>query len=411
MTGQSASSLVHSGGGFAGEVIVRLFWLVVNATWALYRRFENWMTGAKRARYGMAIGRFLLGVMMAGEALTNLGTARYAFSSGMAWSGQMEFPSSSFATIWPFRFLNRLAMSETGVYRVFGGLIVCAILFAIGFRARLMMIPLFVSWVAYLSLNTLIQDQSDNLSRIAMICLAFTATSEVWSVDAWRRRKWAGNPGRFFLVRWWRFQPVLPKWLTTLLHNAGLVAVGAQLIMVYFWGGMFKAQGSPWYTGYAVYNPIHTVQFGTWPELSNFMTTWAPMVGIASVGTILVQVSFPVMLLRRGTRIAALCAILMFHISIAVVMGLPWFSLAMVALDAVFIRDKTYREVADTCLGIWRRRRGLAPRLELPSGAIIEDASPFGPVPQRVGGPAPALGPVPAAGATVMSAAAGVAEA
>lgn len=38
----------------------------------------------------------------------------------------------------------------------------------------------------------------------------------------------------------------------------------------------------------------------------------------------------------------ALIGILGFHIGIAVLMGLPWFSLTMVAIDAIFIRDRTW---------------------------------------------------------------------
>ncbi|MDR1999846.1 MAG: HTTM domain-containing protein [Frankiaceae bacterium] len=365
---------------YAGTLISRLFWLVIESNWALYRRLENWLTGAKRARYGLAIGRFLVGGMMVGAALTNIGTAQYGWSGGAAWNGQADKPVSDFAYIWPFSLVNRLATDSVGIYLVFFAVILFAGLFAIGYRAKLMMIPLFVFWIGLLSVDTLFQDQSDNLTRISMIGLLFTAPSEVWSVDAWRRRRSAGNPGTFFLVRWWRAQPALPAWFTALMHNVGVIALGFQLAGLYFWAGLYKAQGSPWYYGYAIYNPIHTVQFGTWPWLSDLLTHWGPMVGIASVATIIVQVTFPVALLRRGTRVAALVTILIFHMSIGIVMGLPWFSLAMVALDSIFIRDKTYREVADSSTSAWRAARGLPPRAAAPVGAVIAEAPPLGPI-------------------------------
>jgi len=237
-------------------------------------------------------------------------------------------------------------------------LIVCATLFSIGYRTRIIMIPLFVLWVGFLSVNPLVQDQSDNLTRIAFIAMFFTSPGEVWSVDAWRRRRHADDPGRLFFVRWWRFQPVLPEWMTALSHNIAVIVIGAQLCMIYAAGGLFKAQGSPWFEGYAIYNPISTAQFGTWPELTALVTAWGPMVALATILSVLVQVAFPLLLLRRGTRIFGLSVILAFHISIAVLMGLPWFSLAMVALDAVFVRDVTYVQISDALRGSWRRARG-----------------------------------------------------
>ncbi|NKF34061.1 HTTM domain-containing protein, partial [Pseudomonas sp. BGM005] len=84
-----------------------------------------------------------------------------------------------------------------------------------------------------------------------------------------------------------------------------------------------------------------TARFGTWPVLSDLVTAWGPMVVVASWGSIILQVAFPLMLLTRPTRLLGLLGILSFHIGIAVLMGLPWFSLTMIAIDSIFIRDRT----------------------------------------------------------------------
>ena len=340
---------------FVADLARRFSALLIGVAGALYASLENWLTGAKHARYGLAIARFLLGVMVVGTALTNLSTAMYTFGAGAAWAGQQAAPTSSFAPLWPFSVV--FDASPNAIVLILLLLIVCGVCFAIGYRTRLIMVPLFVLWIGFLSVNPVVQDQSDNLTRIVMIAIVFTASSEVWSVDAWRRKRYANDPGRGFLVRWWRFQPVLPSWMTALSHNIAVIVIGAQLCMIYASGGLFKAQGSPWFEGYAVYNPLQTAQFGTWPELSDLVTAWGPMVALATVMSVLVQVSFPLLLLRRGTRIFGLSVILIFHVSIAVLMGLPWFSLAMVALDAVFIRDVTFQQIARAIRRSWQRAR------------------------------------------------------
>lgn len=316
---------------------------------------ESWLIDAKRASYGLAVARILLGIMILGMVLlSNFATARYTFGPGAAWTGELENPTNSFASIFPFSWVNQAARSDVGITVVLLLLAACAILFTIGYRTRLVMIPLFVLWVGFLSINPYVQDQSDNLTRISFIALFFTGLSDRWSLDALRRAKFAGVGGPAVL-KWWRYQQVLPAWITNAAHNLAVVVLICQLCFVYASGGLFKAGGAPWQAGTAVYDPLMTQRFGTWPILSDLVTAWGPAVAIGSIGTVLIQASFPFMLLNRFTRVIALLTILGFHLGIAILMGLPWFSLSMVALDAIFIRDKTWAR-------LWRGFKSLLPR-------------------------------------------------
>jgi hypothetical protein len=139
------------------------------------------------------------------------------------------------------------------------------------------------------------------------------------------------------------------------------VALTAQVCFVYASGALFKAGGAPWEEGYAVYNPLHTMRFGTWPVLSDLVTTWGPMVTMMSWGSIILQVAFPLALLTRPTRLIALVGILSFHIGIAVLMGLPWFSLTMIAIDSIFIRDRTWQRLSSGVARRWRAAKTVAP--------------------------------------------------
>ncbi|HLT60884.1 MAG TPA: HTTM domain-containing protein, partial [Microlunatus sp.] len=141
---------------------------------------------------------------------------------------------------------------------------------------------------------------------------------------------------------------------TNLSHNLVLVSMTLHVCIVYASGALYKAGGEPWQQGYAIYNPLHVTRFGPWPELSDLLTTFAPMVTVISWSSIIIQMCFPMMLLNRISRVIGLFGILSFHIGIAILMGLPWFSLAMIAIDSIFIRDVTWRRMADFVRDSWR---------------------------------------------------------
>ena len=328
----------------------------------LYLQGETWILDGKRASYGIAITRMLLGAMMLGLMLTNFSTRFYTWGAGMAWSGQFAYPANDFVKLWPFMMFHDQAQNPflfTVLYLIAMAL---AVSFAIGYRTRLSQFFLFFFWVAMVESNSNVNDQSDNLTRIALMVMFFAAPGDRWSVDARRRRiadekEEKRGTRSVFLARWWRFQRVIPEQYTNILHNFAIIALACQVSFIYVSGGLYKAGGAPWSGGTAIYDPIHVTQFGPWPELSAFVTTWGPGVAFATLLTLMVQVSFPLLLMRRGTRIFALIVMLGFHLGIAVLMGLPWFSLAMIAIDAIFIRDVTYQELSGGLVKAWRRTR------------------------------------------------------
>ena len=58
---------------------------------------------------------------------------------------------------------------------------------------------------------------------------------------------------------------------------------------------------------------------------------------LITYGTVAVQVAFPFTLFNRRVKNVLLAAMITEHFSIAVLLGLPFFSLAMIAADAVFL--------------------------------------------------------------------------
>lgn len=348
-------SIVTAGAQTLGTLIGELFRMIGELVDRGIVFTESWLVDAKRARYGLAITRILLGVTGLGLLATNFRTRYYAFGSGSAWNGEAAQPLSDFPQIPIFSGFHRLALNDAAFTAAYLALAGMAVLVILGWRMKIVLPVYFVAWVSFIEMNDSLGDQGDNMYRITLLALLFADTAGRWSLDARRRARLP--EGGTWRQRAWRGGPFVPAWITNTAHNLVLVAVACHVCFVYASGALYKAGGAPWQHGYAIYNPLHTQRFGTWPELSELFTTWSPMVTAISWSSIILQMAFPMMLLRRFTRVIALFGIGSFHVGIAILMGLPWFSLAMIAIDAIFIRDLTWKAVGDRIGTVWRESR------------------------------------------------------
>ncbi|WP_249290771.1 HTTM domain-containing protein [Leucobacter manosquensis] len=331
-------------GAFLGSLIAAVWSAVALTVGRAFDFVEHWLFTGKKSLYGLAVTRIVFGCTALGLLAANFGTRLYTFGSGSAWNGELAQPVSDFPKVWIFSAFHAVAGSDVAFTLLYLFLGALAVLFLLGWRFRIVLPLFFVLWISFIEMNDMVGDQGDNMFRIALILMFFADPAARWSLDARRRAKqeWfpAGSSG---------------NQIGTVLHNLSLVALTAQVTFVYASGGLYKAQGAPWAEGYAVYNPLQTMRFGTWPILSDIVTAWGPAVAIGTWGSILLQVAFLLMLLSRPTRLFALFGILSFHIAIGVLMGLPWFSLTMIAIDSIFIRDRSWKHLSDAVSRRWRQ--------------------------------------------------------
>lgn len=300
-------------------------------------RFEQLISGRYVAQYGIAVTRILLGIAGLGVLLTNFNARFYVFGQGQAWSGELENPRSDFPNIGLFSLFHQVSTIPWLFTLLYISVAVLALTVILGWRTRVILPVYIVGYVSLIELNDAAGDQGDNAYRIMLLAMIFTNSTLRWSMDA-RRRARQGIAALPDYGRW--------DWVAHTAHNLALIVMAFQVCAVYMAGGLYKAAGESWQHGYAVYDPLQTAQFGTWPVLSELLTTWGPAVVIMSWGSVIVQIAFPFLLLNAHTRRLGLVAILSFHLGIALLMGLPWFSLTMIAIDAIFVRDTTYLKVS-----------------------------------------------------------------
>ncbi|MFE2426260.1 HTTM domain-containing protein [Streptomyces sp. NPDC059373] len=132
-----------------------------------------------------------------------------------------------------------------------------------------------------------------------------------------------------------------------LAHNGTLLVIIVEVCLIYATAGWYKIQGNRWQDGTALYYPLHLDDFSPWPELSHAMASSGLMVMVITYGTVIVQVAFPFTLFNRRVKNVLLALMMVEHASIAVVLGLPFFSLAMITADAVFLPTGFLRWVGD----------------------------------------------------------------
>lgn len=300
---------------------------------------EHWLFAGKKATYGLAVMRICLGIAIMGSLAASFLDRHYVWGPGARW---MEPWLATDQFGFPFTSVFGEGDSTVVFTAKYVALFVVAVAFTLGWRTRVVTPVLLILLTGLMRLDQVATDAGDNIARIMLLYLCFADTALRWSLDARRRARAAAAPPQERRARSW--SP--PPWLGTLFHNIALMAVAAQIFVIYVTSGLSKVQGEMWQEGVGLYYPLRIGQYAPFPGLNEFVYSNGLFVTVGSYVTVFVQVFFPLLLMHRGTRVVALLAIFVMHVSIAVTMALPWFSLAMLAGDAIFVRDTTYRALA-----------------------------------------------------------------
>lgn len=304
-------------------------------------RIEGWMVDAKRATYGLSFSRATVGVAVLGILLTNFSTRDVVWGPGSAWA-QMSRDGSSFGTLSQLWATSSPALF-TVQYLCLIGVAICVI---VGWRTRLTAAALVIGMTALVERNPLVGDQGDNIARIGLIFLIVASSSEHWSVDARRRRRALdGGESTSLPRRLWAGLAVLPQPVGALVHNLALVALALQVFVLYLASALFKANGDLWQQGTALYYPLSLHEYAVFPWLNSLLISNGLILTAATYFAVFVQLFFAPLLLHPLTRRIAVLAVVAMHLGIAVLMGLPWFSLSMIAFDGIFVTAVTYRAI------------------------------------------------------------------
>lgn len=314
-------------------------------------RVVDWFLRDMHATWGLAIARIVFGVFTLALVVEDWGLRQFLWGPGSAWSQPYRDE-----TIWTSPIFGFFDASDTE-WIFTAKLLVLAVAgftMTIGLFSRASTIVVFLLMTSLIALGPTSTDSEDIVFRILTLWLCFADTSQRLSLDRW----WAARRGRLVDIGGLRpaRRGLVPTWVRVPVHNAALVLIMGQLIVIYVVAGLAKLTGATWRNGTAVYYPFHVEFLSPWPELTHALGGFTPMVLVASWGSVAIQLLFPLLLLQRHTRIFVVIALVMLHVGIAVTLGLGLFSLAMCGADLAFVRDESVERIKAR----WRDLRGRA---------------------------------------------------
>jgi predicted DCC family thiol-disulfide oxidoreductase YuxK len=253
------------------------------------------------------------------------------------WSGLIRLWLTAVANLTPTEFnLFYLVAIAVGVA------------FTLGWHTRVASILFAVIVVALENRSPMLTDGGDNVLTLMSVYLAFSACGTYWSLDARRRAAKPPKPARPD----WRGE-LAEAWrrMLTVAHNGAVLAVAAQICVIYGTAGFLKVQGSMWQDGSALAYVLRLGWFHPWPGLSAWLAGHAILVAIAGYVTVFVQAGFPFIVFSPRLKYPALAVLVLMHLSIAVLLGLPFFSAMMLVGDAIFLPDRFWSAAARRLLG------------------------------------------------------------
>ncbi|MFE0473270.1 HTTM domain-containing protein [Streptomyces sp. NPDC058947] len=328
----------------------------------------NLLTGRPVSLYAASVLRIGYGLLYLVFLLREFPHRHEIWGPGSAWT-----PALARELFEQTGWISVLVLSDSRAFLelCYGLALVTSALFVLGWRTRVMSVLFAVVVTSFHARAIFMTDGGDNLILLMALYLVLTACGRRWSLDARRRgarpvpadrapRPSVGPVTRQLLEA--------RDLLVTVVHNCGMFLIAAQVCLLYGSAGLYKVQGSTWGDGTALHYALNLELFRPWPVLSDFIAEHALVIAVAGYLTVLLQVAFPFVLFGR-LKYPVLTLLLGMHIGIAVLMGLPLFSGAMIVADAVFLPDRFYTLLPRLGRRVLRRTDGGEPAPVRAAGA------------------------------------------
>lgn len=196
--------------------------------------------------------------------------------------------------------------------------VVQGLLLAVGWKPQIQAAFLYVWLVSFQHRNIAVVDGEDGMFRLICFFLIFAHTSDVWSVDAWQRKK-ADKP-----------RPK-PK------SGWAMRFIQLQVCFVFFVAGLEKLPGNDWHQGFA----LHYIM-----QLDDlYGRFWVPEAiersllasQVMSWGTLVLEMLIPFAVWFKPTRRLAIVLAIGFHLALEYMMNLYLFEWVMITCWLAFL--------------------------------------------------------------------------
>jgi hypothetical protein len=188
--------------------------------------------------------------------------------------------------------------------------VVSTVCLMIGIWTRLSAVAVWVLSTSFANLNSYVDNAGDTVRGILLFYLMICPCGAVWSVDS--RLAGRGRAGPVYIY----------PWIYRLLF--------LQLIITYFFNGIYKLFGEEWRHGYSLYYVLADLAL-TRVSYAEFHLP-VDVIQIACYSVLVWEVSIPLLVIHRWTRVPALWFGVAFHLGIWVSMELGSFVPYMLCL-------------------------------------------------------------------------------
>lgn len=286
-----------------------------------------------------------------------------------------------------------------------------SVMLLLGWRTRTASLLFMIGVLALQNRDPFVGNGGDNVIHIMAIYMVFTRCGQVWSLDAQRAADsrdgyrdgdqdsgqdvagiamwacfaavltvvtglgklstgWALLLWGFLLAQmaWWlvrNYAPGEPRTVMAMVgnvvHAGAMLVIAVQVCLIYSSSGWYKIQGSLWQDGTAIYYALHLGNVTPWPALSHAVASSSLLILILSYGTVIVEVAFPFTLFNSRVRTVMVAIMMSMHAGIGILLGLPFFTMAMIAADSLFLPTAVLRWLSDRAARAVQWTRALVP--------------------------------------------------
>ncbi|MBI2773288.1 MAG: HTTM domain-containing protein, partial [Chloroflexi bacterium] len=201
--------------------------------------------------------------------------------------------------------------------------------FTVGYQTRRVTVLFFLVLLSMINRTPTIMHGEDLVSRQILFFACFASLGDRWSVDAWLRSRRGLAPVHARAI-----------WPLRLMQLA--------LVFVY----MFSMPAKPsddvaWRDGTAIYYVMSSWNWARFPQLAPLFYS-GPLSYFMSLGTLVVEGAFPLLVWWKRTRAFALISIFLLQVGIALLVNnVLNFNAVMLTGFLLFVPDTTFARVAD----------------------------------------------------------------
>ncbi len=188
----------------------------------------------------------------------------------------------------------------------------------VGFLPRIQLACIFVLFTSFCHRNNLIFDGEDSLFRMFTFYLFFAPVGKYLSVHSWLARRRATDSDGLVSSEPKKFA----IWPLRLIQ--------IQTAAIVFISGIEKMKGVEWRDGTALYYVSRLDDFFYRFPVPEFMFNSFLMIAIGTWSAVLIELTLPILVWFRKTRMLALVVLFLFHLSLEYMMNLNMFQWLMI---------------------------------------------------------------------------------